>query len=572
MELTRPATRYTTLLSIAALLVLTLSGSLIAQSVYVPNEVSARIGAILPEASNAGAAYVDSIYSPNVVVDEPCTVEVVFLWEGAGYRNAVGWFSFREETDGSITITDRNLIWANASLPSAGTVQIGDLRTLRAPDGQVRVFTAGEKIGFFLVADGFSMDDRIRNYDPLQTAIPATDPAVNGTFGRGCYTTLTHLNPEYAQVDTAAARHVALIDMPPVTGFMDGERYLMMGIEDQNRVAGSDNDFNDLVVVVSANPIEAIDETEAFQYEPDDLDGDGVKGTDDHFPNAPDRAFVQRFPQHGSDFLALEDQYPAVGDADYNDAVLAHHYVVVTNAGGDIKDVLGEFHLMARGSAHDHGFGVHFPDLTDTATGRLRIERQLSDDAETVEVLEYPNLVRLFDRDQRRITVFSSTIRALPGGFGSGFANTLSATPIRSAASARFHLEFDTPLPTVQVGDVPFDPFFDIHRGGLRDVHLPGKPAFADREAGLPDESQGLSFVDAAGYPYLLAIPETWRFPLERIQLGAAFGRFDAWRTSGGFTDRDWHQHPEPVSSGLVGDDLPRFVPNRNWTVGLPPR
>ena len=160
MEVARPATRHTTPLSIAALLILTLSGSIVAQSVHVPTEVSARIGTILPEASNAGAAYVDSIYSPNIVVDEACTVEVVFLWEGAGYRNAVGWFSFREEADGSVTITDRNLIWANASLPGAGNVQIGDLRPLLAPDGQLRVFDAGERIGFFLVADGYSLDDK----------------------------------------------------------------------------------------------------------------------------------------------------------------------------------------------------------------------------------------------------------------------------------------------------------------------------------------------------------------------------------------------------------------------------
>lgn len=50
-----------------------------------------------------------------------------------------------------------------------------------------------------------------------------------------------------------------MIWMPAVAGFMGGEPYLVCGSEDILRTANSDNDFNDLVFVVSASPIDALD-------------------------------------------------------------------------------------------------------------------------------------------------------------------------------------------------------------------------------------------------------------------------------------------------------------------------
>ena len=78
-----------------------LSSPIHAQGVIaVPSTVTDRIQEILPEQSNDGAAFVSEVYSPNLVVTERATVDVVFLWEGAGYRNSLGWFLFDERLDG----------------------------------------------------------------------------------------------------------------------------------------------------------------------------------------------------------------------------------------------------------------------------------------------------------------------------------------------------------------------------------------------------------------------------------------------------------------------------------------
>ena len=48
--------------------------------VEIPSSVLTTVGDILPESSNAGAAYVSESYSPNLVVTEACNVFVTFVW------------------------------------------------------------------------------------------------------------------------------------------------------------------------------------------------------------------------------------------------------------------------------------------------------------------------------------------------------------------------------------------------------------------------------------------------------------------------------------------------------------
>ena len=116
-----------------------------------------------------------------------------------------------------------------------------------------------------------------------------------------------------------------------------------------------------------------------------DSDGDGVQDPSDVFPCDGTRAATAFSPGEGQ-FAALlfEDQWPNLGDADFNDAVVAFHYVVVTDAAGDVKDIVGDFHLVARGAAFDHAFGVHLAGLPGDASGSVSIERIESGDTSGV--------------------------------------------------------------------------------------------------------------------------------------------------------------------------------------------
>ncbi len=535
----------------------------------VPDEVLDLVGEILPEYSNAGASYVSSAYSPNLIISADATVEVIFVHEGAGYRNSFGWFSYTEGVDG-ITITDADLIWEDASFPSAGTMDTGDTATLLDDLGDPRVFTDGERVGFFVVANGWNQESEVRNWDPENPTLPKTTPAANAAVsgGKGCYTSLEKLNPEYDAGDIGLARHLAMIKVDGIAGFLGGEDFILSGFEDLNRNRGSDDDFNDLVFIVNANPLEAIEETDVFVYEEGDPDGDGIEGIDDHFPNDGERAFLQRYPSHGYTVVGFEDLYPNRGDADFNDVGLAYAFEVVTHANGKVKDIVGDFHLITRGAGLDHALGMHFPDMDADAAGTIDIERFLSDDDETVENLSR-SIQSMIANDSRRIAdVFPSTQAALPSQ-NSVFTNTNTNQVEREAASARVKITFDSPVSKSTVGNAPYDLYFGIPSSkGIIDIHFPGYEGFADRPDHLPEETGESSFMDDGGFPWLIEIPTNWAVPLEKVHIETAYPDFETWRTSGGSSKQTWYLNPG--SANTRSASLADLIPVREWTVNLP--
>ncbi len=546
-------------LSLATLLLLIGAPAGAQETIVVPDLVMETIGALLPEKSNAGAAFVSEVYSPNLVVTETATVEVVFLWEGAGYRNSLGYFTFSENADGTTTILDADLLIPDASFP---VVETGDVVPLLDASGKPRLFEAGERIGFFVIADGWNRSSAVRSWEFAAPGIPATDGDRNAAIGRGCFTTLNRLNPEFAAGRNDVSRHVAMIRMDGIEGFLDGDSFLLTGFEDLNRASGSDNDFNDLVFVVRSTPEDAIANTEVVRFSPGDPDGDGVEGLLDSYPNDPDRAFVQRFPAAGENVLALEDHYPNPGDADFNDAVVAYTFQTITNANGDVVDILATFHLLARGAAYDHRFGLHLASVPTNTVATVTVERYLNGGAAT-HAIEGPQPF------SGVVDAFVSTRAALARSVAEPLTNTLTSLPEADAASARVLLHFSPAVPSATLGAPPYDLFFSVKHGDSEwDIHRPGFPGFADRPTWLPDESGAGSFVDGDGFPFLLDVPMVWQFPLERAGIAAAYPSFTTWRTSNGRTAANWYQLPR--SGAAVSSPVFDYIPGRDWSVSLP--
>ena len=564
---------------------------------FVPSSVLSRIGDLLPEQNNAGAAFLSDVYTPNIEVSEPAEVRLVFLHEGAGYRNSLGYFTYSDNADGSVTIHDSQLVIPDASY---GVVASGDYYHLRDEFGDVRLFQPGERIGFFLVANGWnSAASDIQNWDPMTPPlIPTADPQKNAGIGLGTYTSIRKINPEYGTGAVDEARHLAMIWFPAEPGFMGGEPYLVCGFEDLNRLKGSDDDFNDLVFVVSANPVEAIEETEAFVYSPGDADGDGVEGENDHYPNDPLRATVERQPALGEYVIGFEDQYPSLGDADYNDVVTAFHREATYAADGRLTDVQLTVHMVARGAGYDHELGWRF-GVPEGATGDVLIERYASG-GEVASEVESGRIENLVADGELRLACFPSTQAVLPPPPGGTFTNTLSETIDAPAASARVRITFDVPqdidvnglfvnqvVETVEdeqpvvteelVEYVYPDLYLGVkHAGEVWDVHLPGYPGFADRPDHLPledlvldDGAGSQTFYDDEGRPWALLVPFEWRFPLEHVRVWEAYPQFDLWVQQSGWLYADWYEHPTKAS-GKLGFELFDYVPTRDWSVALP--
>jgi len=554
------------------------AGALSAQdfNVFVPGRVLQQLGRVLPERSNAMAAYVSETYPTNLTFSAATTVRIIFVREGAWYQNSLGYFTYTDNLDGSVSITSADLLIADATEPSS--VQRGDGFELRDSSGAVRTFQAGEKLGFFLIADGYSENSSIVSgwsfgFADALGSVPSHDPAINAQRGEGCYCSLSRLNPEMAEGGAAKARHMVMIKIPGVAGFLGGVDYLACGWEDLRRTGKSDDDFNDLLFVVDAAPLGTLSGEPPFRYEDGDPDGDGVSGLNDVFPNDPLRASLERIPSIGRAMIAFEDKYPERGDADFNDAVIAYRFDVAANPDGNITDIMGTFDLIARGASYDASFGIHLPGLPATATGSIWIERFVS--GSTTSVVEPVRTVQsIIANNTRRIEdVVDSTVAMLPALPGYEFANTLFAPGVQPAGSARLHIQFDTPIPVSSLGRPPYDAFLYVvnpnYPNTRVDIHMPGWYSFADRPGYLPSEEGGTTFIDPLGFPWALEVPSGWRFPMEEVVIDWAYPEFLAWRESLGSLNPQWFLNANS-NTGLVGPSLSQLVPVRTWSIGIP--
>ncbi len=188
-----------------------------------------RVAASLPESKKVPIHhpnYISNTTQTNVFLTEECDVWVTFITEGAGYKNVLGFYTYQSGNAPNSINDIRNsmtIIFPNSSQNGSG----GGL----VPGNKVKLgrFPANTVIGWFVIANGFS----------------------SGTIGTGNWLLFSDYNLNPQTNNDIKQQNVLLQD--PVTG------KLVLGFEDIRRDnGGCDQDFNDVLFNVTANPVEAI--------------------------------------------------------------------------------------------------------------------------------------------------------------------------------------------------------------------------------------------------------------------------------------------------------------------------
>ncbi|WP_420571111.1 DUF4114 domain-containing protein [Kordia sp.] len=174
--------------------------------------------------------YISSGYDTNLEINQTADIWVTFISEGAGYRNVLGFYTYDINNPSPTPPIDEDItiIFPNASaLGSGGGLQVGD-------KVKIGTFPAGTGIGWVLLANAWSSSA--------------------STVGNGLWK--LYSNPDYnPEADENLRYHNVLLNDP------DNER-IILGFEDIRRDYGScDNDFNDAVFYVTANPYTALKTT-----------------------------------------------------------------------------------------------------------------------------------------------------------------------------------------------------------------------------------------------------------------------------------------------------------------------
>jgi len=467
------------------------------------DDVNASLPEFAPVPTN-NPSYLTVGNELDVVIDDRSDVWVTFVSEGAGFRNALGYYVFDTQNPPATAndIDSVFVILPNASLDGAGgKLQAGDKVKLGTFDG-------GKTISWVL----------------FQNAWTGTGVNVNATkyYSRIDFNT--------SESDPTKRQHtVQLADI--------GRQLLLNGFEDQNRSVNSDNDFNDLVFYVTANPWENVNIGGIPPVTPeDDCDGDGVSDESDDFPCDPARAVRNTY----TGTLAYEDLWPSQGDYDFNDMVVDYEIDHILNGANRLVEIEADWTVRAIGAGYENGFGFAFDGLDPNEVASVNGHNL------TKNLITNANNGLEAGQTDATIIVFDNVFDVMPNP-GTKFVNTVIGETTVNPVTVSQLVTFSTPQVQSNVGLPPYNPFIFVNGDRGREVHLADKlPTdlvdnnFFGMHADATNINAGYTYKTANGLPWAINISESFDYPIEYTPVNEAYLNFTSWATSGGTSNTDW--------------------------------
>lgn len=484
---------------------------LLLKSDIINKDLLEMVNASLPEGApltKSHPEYLTNTVQNNVVLKDKAEVWVTFVHEGAGYRNALGYYSYPTSSPPQTVDDIQNLtiVFPNASyIGSGGGLKSGDKVLLN-------VFEAGTTIAWFVVPNGWNSSTQ--KVTDRQFPIHYSTDELN-TFTR----------PDYQQ-------HVVTLVDP-------ARELLLVGFEDIAR-PGGDNDFNDAVFYATASPFTAIDTRNMAKTTiyGEDSDNDGVPNTQDAEPTNPSvssYAFTPALKQTNT--LAFEDFWPVQGDYDMNDVVVDYNIQEKLNAANKITALTFRLTLRAMGGSFRNGFGFELPispDKIASVEGAKLKDGYIYLNSNGTEAKQTKAVIIAFDNGYSLMTT--------PGG---GFVNTQKDKAKVSPVTFDVTVILNTPVTRAELGSAPYNPFIIINKEREKEVHLAGyTPTTLANQAlfqtGNDDSGKGKYYQTKGNLPWAIHVSTTFQYPSEKMPINQAYLKFNKWAESGGSVYPDW--------------------------------
>jgi len=485
-----------------------------------PDVISASllsyVNASLPEGQSVVVNhpnYLSSTAVSTLNVVATSDVWITFVAEGAANLNSLAFYTYPTGTPPTSAddIKTATMVFPNASgLGSGGGLLPGD-------KVKIGTFSAGTSIGFILLGNAW------------------TGSGVNVDATK--YYSTDALNPE---TTPSLQKHTVVL-------YDNTDNLTLIGFEDLNRqTGGSDNDFNDLVIYATSDPVTGISNNNIPPIaKPLDSDGDGVPDALDAFPNDPTRAYISYYPsQTGFANIAFEDNWPSKGDYDMNDLVLNYRYTFVTNAQNQVVTIQCDYNAAAVGASFKNGFGLQLPiaaSAVQSVTGQLFKSNYITLAANGVEAGQTKAVIIPFDNSDLM----------LDNPDGSFFVNTeTSKAKVTNGITSSVLITLTTPIAQSSLDVSTFNPFLISNGRRGYEIHLPGYVPTdkADTKLfGTADDTSvpasGKYYLSATNMPWAINFTTPFVYPIEGVNITLAYPNFAAWAASAGLSFTDWYSN-----------------------------
>lgn len=273
-----------------------------------------------------------------------------------------------------------------------------------------------------------------------------------------------------------------------------------------------------------------------------DMDFDGIIDDLDAFPNDPLRAFISYLPDNQQyATMAFEDLWPAQGDYDFNDLVVATYASFVTNADGLLVDFNLDFVVLAVGASLDNGFGFQLesvsPDMVASVTGAVLEQGYVAVADNGLE-----------QGQSKAVVIVTESVNDIINRPGGAFFNTVPGNPQGTSDTVNIVFTFGEPVSMALVDLDYFNPFIIKNKERNIEIHLPDHPPTDLMDASLfgtyDDASNpvaGTFYVTKNNLPWGMFLVEPFNYPIEKAQIIEAYNFFSTWAESGGNVYTDWY-------------------------------
>ena len=476
-----------------------------ATDAVISNSFLAKINASLPEGKPVYTFhpnYLSNTSETNLNIITQSDIYFTFVTEGAGYKSPIAYFTYPTgfPPTSNTQIDSLHIILPNASLAgSGGSLHAGNTINLGR-------FSPGTSIGFALIANGW------------------TGTGVNN--GYWINYTVDQINPSAAA--NLKRQSILLYDIT--------QDLFLVGIEDIRRDnSNCDNDFNDCVFYIKSKEVKAISIANVNPIDtPNDTDKDGVNDVYDAFPLDPTRAYINYYP--GT--VAFEDNWPFLGDYDFNDLVVNYTYSVISDALNRAVEIKADYVLQASGASYKNGFGVELPiasSLVKSVTGNAVNGGQLVTlAANGCEAGQTKAVIIPFDN--------AYTAMKTNQGF-----NTYLGAAFLTRDTIKMDIIFDRPLLASELGMAPFNPFIIIDQTRGREAHFAGytptnKVDTRFFKTGVDNTVPALNkyYKTTTNLPWGIGFVNKFNYPVELSAVNTVYTNFIPWAQSGGVNAANW--------------------------------
>ncbi|MBI9037831.1 MAG: LruC domain-containing protein [Bacteroidales bacterium] len=272
-----------------------------------------------------------------------------------------------------------------------------------------------------------------------------------------------------------------------------------------------------------------------------DSDGDGVDDDEDDYPDDATRAYDVYYPNEDTyGTLAFEDNWPGLGDYDFNDLILDYNFHEVLNADNEVVDIYGKYSPRAAGASFINGFGFDMnaePDDIASVSGLSLNSDLIILNANNTEA----------GQEKATIILFNDVFYLLPQSGGIG-TNTNPNEPYVEPDTLTLTIHFDNPVLSSTLGTPPYNPFLFVNGERGREIHLPDHPPTSLADVSLfgtgADNSipaEGRYYKTVTNLPWAMDNPEPFDYPIEKVQIINAYNYFASWAESAGSIHADWY-------------------------------